>query len=367
MKQIGIYIHIPFCKQKCGYCSFNSGINFFVCKEYFDALNLEIINFSKSFSDTPVDSVFIGGGTPTCVDAEYIGQILKTIYEHFKIKNAEITIECNPESLTEDKVESYLKSGVNRFSAGIQSLNDNLLKTIGRAHNSKTAEKALKLLKTFNVQNINCDIMLNLPGQTLDNVFSTVDKLMQFEIPHLSAYSLSLEENTPMYNKFNLDEDSAAEIYEKLVEYLKQFNLFRYEVSNFSKPGFECRHNLKYWKRLDYYGFGVSAHSLFKNYRYENSSDIKGYIDRLKKNLPAFDVKQKISKTEREIEYLICNLRLERGFKLSEFKKLFNESFLEKYESKIKKVLSHLIMDKDNIKIHPQSFYIMNSILAEII
>jgi len=368
MKKIGIYIHIPFCKQKCSYCSFNSGINFSVCRDYFDALSLEIINFSKDgVLDTPVvDSIFIGGGTPTCVEVSYIEKILKTVYNNFKVENAEITIECNPESLTGNKLGSYLKSGVNRFSVGVQSLNDNLLKTIGRAHDSKAALKALKLLKACNVSNANCDIMLNLPEQTLEDVFSAVDKLLKFEIKHLSAYSLSLEENTPLYNKFKLDEDKAAEIYQKLVEYLKQFNLFRYEVSNFSKPGFECKHNLKYWKRQDYYGFGVSSHSLYKNYRFENCENINDYIYRLKNNLHAFDVKKKISRAEQEIEYLICNLRLEQGFSIEEFKDLFKANFLEKYELKLKKVLPFLIIDR-NVKIKPENFYILNSILTEII
>ena len=366
MQEVGLYIHIPFCKKKCGYCSFNSGVDFSVCKDYFEALNLEITNFSK-INDLVVDSIFLGGGTPTCVAAEYIEKILKTVHSNYKIENAEITIECNPESLTKSKVESYLKYGVNRFSVGVQSLNDKLLKTVGRVHDSKTALNALKLLKNFNVSDINCDIMLNLPGQTLDDIFFTVDKLMQFDIAHLSAYSLSLEENTPMCNKCQLDEDRAADYYENLVEYLKQFNLYRYEVSNFSKPGFECRHNLKYWKRCDYYGFGVAAHSLYKNYRYENCEDVNKYIDKLKNNLNAFNVRQKIEKHEQELEYLICNFRLEHGFKLSEFKKLFEADFLVKYEARLKKVLPHLITDKENIKINPQSFYILNSILTEII
>jgi oxygen-independent coproporphyrinogen-3 oxidase len=251
MESLGLYIHIPFCKKKCGYCSFNSGVDFSVCKNYFDALYLEIINFSKE-NDRVVDSIFIGGGTPTCVDAKYIEKLLKTVYDNFKLENPEITIECNPESLTADKIESYLKSGINRFSLGVQSLNDNLLNVIGRVHDSKTALNALKLLKNFDISNINCDIMLNLPGQKLNDVFTAVDGLLKFEITHLSAYSLSLEENTPMYNKFQSDEDKAADFYERLVEYLKQFDLYRYEVSNFSKQGFECRHNLKYWRRRDY-------------------------------------------------------------------------------------------------------------------
>jgi len=364
MKALGLYVHIPFCKQKCGYCSFNSNCNFSFCQNYFEALKREIKNFSK-INDTAVDTIFIGGGTPTSVDKIHIEDILKTIRDNFKAENAEITIECNPESLTEDKLQSYLKSGINRFSLGVQSLNDNLLRTIGRIHNSKTALNVLKMLKN-NVNNINCDIMLNLPNQTLDDVISTVDKLIQFEILHLSAYSLVLEDGVPMFDKFRLDEDKAADCYEKLLEYLKQFNLSRYEVSNFSVPGFECKHNLKYWRRFDYYGFGLSAHSLYKNYRYENCENINEYIERINNNLPAYNVKQKIEKDEQELEYLICNLRLEKGFELTEFKKLFKSDFLIKYETKLKKVSPFLITD-DFVRIKPESFYILNLILTEII
>ena len=369
MENLGLYFHIPYCVKKCRYCSFASGTDFLNVENYFNAVNLEIKNFTQNYdiSKYLVDTIFIGGGTPSCVDAKLIAGMLKCASDNFIFsQNAEISIECNPESVDGEKLDLYLKSGINRISLGVQSLNDDILKTIGRIHDAKTALDKLNLIKRCGFENINCDIMLNLPGQKMQDVLNDVDILIKNDIKHISAYSLSLEEGTSLfYDNVKLDEDYATDIYEALLNYLEGNGIYRYEVSNFCKADFECRHNLKYWKRHSYIGFGAAAHSFFDEERWENVNSAKDYILKLEdKKGPAIN-RQKVAINDREFEYLICNLRLIKGFNLNEFKKIFNIDFVEKYSKKLLKLKQFLEID-ETVKIKKDSFYILNSILSEL-
>ena len=297
MNGLEIYIHIPFCVKKCDYCDFLSAPADLETKEkYVEALINEIKLNKNKMSEYVVDTVFIGGGTPSLLEENQISKIMSVLRDNCNMsENPEITIECNPGTITESKLLEYKKSGINRISFGLQSANDEELKSIGRIHNYAGFLESYNLARKCGFDNINVDLMSALPGQTLKSYEETLNKVVRLEPEHISAYSLIVEENTLMYDRvkkaqikgINIlpDEESERKMYYLTNNILRSNGYRKYEISNYSKPGKECKHNIGYWQRKEYLGFGIGAASLYKENRYNNISDINKYIEVLTNNI----------------------------------------------------------------------------------
>lgn len=286
MKKLEIYIHIPFCAKKCDYCDFLSmRADEGTKREYVNGLIREIELSKDMMKGYKVDTVFIGGGTPSILREDYIEKIMQTLKDNCELsENAEITIECNPGTVNLKKLEAYKKSGINRISFGLQSANDNELRELGRIHDFEGFVESYKLARKAGFNNINVDLMSALPGQTLESYRDTLNKVIELNPEHISAYSLIVEDGTPMEERVeqNLvtlpDEDTEREMYYLTREIALKNGYKRYEISNYAKPGYECRHNEGYWKRVEYLGFGLGAASLYQNKRYSNVSNLNEYI-----------------------------------------------------------------------------------------
>ena len=324
----GIYIHIPFCVRKCLYCDFCSTADWSLQDEYVNAL----INEIKEYKGQEADTVFIGGGTPTVLKNKLI-DVIDAVKESFVLaENCEFTVEANPGTVDLSLLRKMKKAGVNRLSIGVQSFNDNELKALGRIHTAESAVKAFYLAREAGFDNINIDIMLSTPFQSMESVKNTLDIVKKLNPEHVSAYSLIIEEGTPFYNmELALpDEDTERDIYHYTVSFLANMGLERYEISNFAKPGYECSHNTKYWKCDEYLGFGVAAYSYNDSYRYGNTDNIEYYIQGNKEVY-----REKIDDNEKLKEKFMLGLRMSNGVKYEdEFKekidKLIDEGLLEK-------------------------------------
>jgi oxygen-independent coproporphyrinogen-3 oxidase len=282
--RFGVYIHIPFCVKKCNYCDFLSFAADEDAKQsYVNALISEINGLEGD--SRPVASIFIGGGTPSVLKASQIASVLEAVYGKFTIaENVEITIECNPETLTREKAESYIKSGINRISFGLQSADNSLLKVLGRIHTYEKFLESFQIARECGFHNINVDMMAALPGQSVENYLDGLCRVAELEPEHISAYSLIVEEGTSLYDNIGNypelpDEDAEREMYHKTKDLLAEYGYRRYEISNFAKQGFESRHNMSYWELTDYVGVGLGASGFYKGYRYKNTSDMAEYLN----------------------------------------------------------------------------------------
>lgn len=296
-RAMGIYIHIPFCIKKCNYCDFLSFCGDEELKtSYVNALTEEIKAYGRLYGKNGVNysasvpTVFFGGGTPSVLDTKYIDRIMAALHDFFDLSHTEeITIECNPGTINAAKLSDYKHLGINRLSIGLQSACSSELKALGRIHTYSDFVRGYNSARNKGFDNINVDIMSAIPGQTILSYKKTLDKVLSLEPEHISAYSLIIEENTPFYNIYEnykpdcgyaplTDEDTDREMYYMTDELLESFGLKRYEISNYAKKGFECKHNLSYWSRCHYLGFGLGASSFIDNVRFKNVSDIKEYI-----------------------------------------------------------------------------------------
>lgn len=323
-KPLGLYIHIPFCAKKCAYCDFYSAFpEGTVTARYLSALKSEIIKWG-GLTDRPIDTIYIGGGTPSIL-GEKIGDIVKTVYDNFSVeKNAEITVEANPCSVTSEFLKSARESGVNRLSIGVQSGNDNELKVLGRAHTAKTAENAVKLARKEGFDNISLDLMICLPDSDIKSLKENMDFIIDLNPEHISAYMLKVEEKTLFAKKeLNLpSEEEEAEQYLYMCDYLKKKGYEHYEISNFCKSGKESRHNLKYWQCEEYIGIGPSAHSFYEGKRFFYHPDLKKFI-----SCPETVVEGEGGDRE---EKLMLALRLKKGINLLEFFEEIPQKLIEK-------------------------------------
>lgn len=372
MKDLEVYIHIPFCERKCKYCNFVSYcVKEDVVTQYIDKLVLELkLKLNKNYN---VKTIFIGGGTPSLVDEKYIVKLLNIIKEYSLLNNnCEITIECNPNTTTKEKLVSYFNSGINRISFGAQSFNDELLKKIGRLHTSSQIFDAVNMAKDVGFKNISVDLMIGLPNQTLNDVKQDLININKLGVTHFSCYSLILEEDTPLFSdvaegKLVLpDDDATIEMYDFVTKFSKSMGYEKYEVSNFSLPGYECKHNLGYWKFEEYLGFGVAAHSYFNDFRFFNSSNLLDYI-----SLPfgEIEVKEKIGLVEKREEYIMLSLRTKWGIDLSGFNQLFNENLLKTKAGKIEELKAYNLIDYDETHLvaTEQGFHVLNKIILDLI
>lgn len=348
---ISLYIHIPFCKKKCLYCSFYS-----VSDDYKAEYTEAIIRCVKKYGGKTLKSIYIGGGTPSVMSPHDIGRIFDAIYKNFTVSyGAEITVEVNPESVNGDFLDALNTSGVNRISMGVQSFCDKELLAIGRLHDAKTAKTAVSLCRQHGFDNISCDLIFGLPYQTEDSLKTSVNTLVSLDIPHISCYNLQLEEGTPICDYAHLvpDEDGQAKMYYLVCNTLKNAGYSHYEISNFCKDGYKARHNSAYWDDSDYLGLGPAAHSRIGDMRYSFDADIKKFIN----GNFEFDSSEKI--TDPLFEKIMLRLRTSDGLDLKYTKNsdlfinnLIKEGFAVKNNGKL------ILTDK--------GFYLSNSIIAEI-
>ncbi|MBQ7500346.1 MAG: radical SAM family heme chaperone HemW, partial [Clostridia bacterium] len=263
MKKLGLYIHMPFCRQKCEYCDFYSGNEYKDYKKYINALMLHMEDYSPVVSDYETDTIFIGGGTPSCVPVKYILELIDGIYSYFKVPlSAEFTIEANPATVNFTGLKRYLQAGINRLSLGCQSSFDNELAALGRIHDYDAFEQTFIAARDAGFEIINVDLMYGIPEQTKDSFMKTLERICELNPEHISVYGLKVEDNTPFGQKAARGElilpgeDEEFEMYSSAIKYLKTMGYSQYEISNFAKPGYECRHNLKYWNMGEYLGLG---------------------------------------------------------------------------------------------------------------
>lgn len=378
-KELSIYIHIPFCYSKCYYCDFNSYTdkNKYI-EKYIEYLKKEIDLYSETLKQHKLKTVFFGGGTPSHIDARYISEILKYLYSKIDTSSiVEVTIESNPKTLDLNKLNTYKSAGVNRISLGVQTLDDNLLKSIGRAHTAKDFYNTYKMLRDSGFKNINVDIMFNLPGQSLEDLMDTLTKVISLDVTHISLYSLNIEENTPffeMYEKGEIslsDEDIEREMYHKSIEFLENEGYHQYEISNFAKLDYECQHNLIYWKLEPYIGLGLSAHSNIDSLRYGNVDSFDDYFKLLDNNkLPIDESSKEFIKKDMEIaEYIMLGLRLNSGLDKGEFKKKYKTDIEDMFNNKFQQFKDEdlIIESEDKIKLTAKGLDLCNIVFMEIL
>lgn len=339
MKKIGIYIHIPFCIKKCYYCDFISyPKSRDKIAEYIDYLLLEIELYRDILKDYTINTIFIGGGTPSCIDEEYISKILDYIHKNYNTSNLEeITIEANPGTLSKQKLKSYKSFGINRISIGVQSLDDKLLKDIGRVHTSIDFYRNYETIRNLGFDNVNVDLIFGLPNQTIDQCETTLKDIIKLDVEHISYYSLILEDGTLLKKRYEEgkidlpDEDKERYMYHKGVKLLKENGYDHYEISNFSKRGYRCKHNLVYWQLSPYIGFGIAAHSNLDNRRFWNHVNFENYYRCLKYHQLPIAGEEIINRDMEMAEYLIMGLRLIEGIDKMKFYQRFNVSVDEIY------------------------------------
>lgn len=357
-KKLGIYIHIPFCIRKCEYCDFLSGpAKEEVRNRYMEQLLLDI----KSVKDKEiyeVDTIFIGGGTPTVIPPQRIQEVLFELHNHFTISSTvEITIEANPGTVTKESLDLYRKSGINRISFGLQSMDDGELELLGRIHRKRDFLKAFTMAREAGFTNINIDLMSGLPGQTVESFRNTLRAVGKLDPEHISVYSLILEEGTPFYEKYREDEqareqgrepellpgeDAEREMYENTKTILEEYGYYRYEISNYAKDGFECRHNLKYWDRQDYLGLGLGAASFLNPCRFKKTESLDAYLagDFNEKDLEYMDGKDAMA------EFMFLGLRKERGVSRKDFFQCFQKEMEQIYGELFRKLTEEGLLRK---------------------
>lgn len=354
MDEFSLYIHMPFCIKKCLYCDFNSGPeNLKHIKEYVEALKTELNIYSNKVKGRKLHTIFFGGGTPSAIEVSYIEDIMKEINLNYDTeKLEEVTIEVNPGTCDIDKFERYKKAGINRISIGLQTTEDELLKKIGRIHTYNEFLNTFNLARKAGFDNINVDLMFNLPSQTIEMLEESILKICKLDVEHISFYSLKIEDDTEferMYSKGEieiLDDEQEREMYHRGIELLIQNKYEHYEISNFAKKDKRCKHNLVYWKMIDYIGIGVSASSNIFNKRFSNTFDIKIYIKELKHSKLPIDEEESIEKEMEMAEYMFLNLRLSDGVIIEEFKNRFEKDILEVYESEIEQNIKKKLIEK---------------------
>ena len=373
--EIGVYVHIPFCKKKCDYCDFISYCNKDnLIYDYVQAVKAEI----QSQNIKPeITTIYIGGGTPSYIDSKYIIEILEKIKEKNVSSNAEITIEVNPGTVTKEKLEDYIKSGINRISIGLQTTNDELLKQIGRIHNFTQFLETYKLAKKVGFKNINVDLMLGLPNQRIKDLKESLEQIIKLKPKHISVYSLIVEDGTPIANKIEKgemqlpDEELERNMYWFVKNTLELNGFIHYEISNFAKKGYESKHNLNCWNQKEYIGIGASAHSYRDITRYSNTENIEEYIENV--NNGNFNRNKIIHEVQKEDdakkEFMLLGLRKIKGVDINLFKNKFGDNPIYLFRNELKKLTDErlLIIDDNNIRLTNKGLDLANLVWEEFI
>lgn len=362
-----IYIHIPFCASRCAYCDFYSTTDNGKQKQYIKAVKSEIAAYAKIKPFSTVDTLYIGGGTPSLLYSGAISEILEQLKRGFDLQIKEFTVECNPDSFNEAKAFELKDCGVNRVSIGVQSLNQKSLNAVNRIHSIQQAKQAIKLsAKHFNVS---ADLILGLPYQEKGDITDFIEFINGEGVKHFSAYELSLEQGTVLKSKVEqnilcvADDDRLADLYDFTLETAAKYRYHRYEVSNFCVDGFESKHNYGYWSGAKYIGIGAAAAGFLGDVRYKNVSDISKYIDMSAKELPIFE-SQKLDKEELLYERIILGLRTEKGINIKQLERDFCINFEQKYAKTLQKTGKYLTKNGDFLCVKPQFFNVLNQILV---
>ena len=380
-EELGIYIHIPFCMQKCLYCDFVSYINKSECvKEYINCMIKEIQSYD--FKKYNITTIYIGGGTPSFIESDYIKEIINVIQNKLekndtRWEDIEITIEVNPGTVTLEKLNDYKTVGINRISLGLQATQDRLLKQIGRIHNYKDFLEAYELLKRVGFNNINVDLMIGLPNQSIKDLKESLEKIIKLDPNHISVYSLIIEDGTPISKlldeeKIKLpDEEIERQMYWYVKNKLELNGYNHYEISNFSKKGKESKHNLNCWKQKQYIGVGAAAHSYFKDIRYSNTNNIEEYIKNIKENNIEKNrkIEEKQTIEDKKNEFMMLGFRMIEGVNIADFKAKFVDNPLYLYREKIKKLTDEGLIEVDlnNIKLTNKGLDLANVVFEEFI
>ena len=411
-KELELYVHIPFCVRKCAYCDFLSApADMQERTLYVDALTKEIWAEKEEYRNYKVSTIFLGGGTPSVLGEDEIAEIFRALYESFDISDsAEITMEVNPGTVTEGKAAVWKKCGVNRLSIGLQSVNDDELRMLGRIHTYREFLNTWEAVRGAGFRNVNIDLISAIPGQTLESWCRTLRTAAELEPEHISAYSLIIEEGTPFYEQYGEeagcnfetendkareadgcqtvlpplpDEDTEREIYKATEEILAGYGYHRYEISNYAKDGYECRHNLGYWERKEYLGLGLGASSLIDECRFHNTEDMKKYLEFFEKSAsdPAglsnstdclSGIREEVESLSREDqmeEFMFLGLRKTEGISMNEFCKAFDRDIFEVYGPQIRKMEEQglLIVQDGRIRLTERGTDVSNYVFSEFI
>ena len=388
-KNIGIYVHIPFCKKKCEYCDFKS----FVGKEnmidqYMKWVNYELksigegnrLDYEKNLDDLIiVKTIYIGGGTPSILPPKYISDILNTIKDNYTIdnKNLEVTIEVNPGTVNEEKLTKYKECGINRLSIGLQATQNKVLNTLGRIHTYNDFLDTYNSARKIGFNNINVDLMIGIPGQSLETVQESIEEIIKLSPEHISTYSLIIEEGTPFFNKLAKneitlpDEEIERQMYWMVKKKLEEAGYIHYEISNFAKKGYESKHNLACWNQEEYVGVGAAAHSYTNNVRYSNVCEIEEYINNYENNNETnnFIFHEKQTKDSKMKEFMLLGLRKINGIQVQEFKNRFGENPIYLYRKELNKLVNEnlLEIDGDTIKLTKKGLDLANLVWEEFV
>ena len=370
MKPLSLYLHLPFCVRKCAYCDFPSHTG----REqdipaYVEALKTEITEAGRKWPERRVETIFFGGGTPSILTGDQMKSLMDAICSSFCVApDAEISMEANPGTLTAAKLAAYRAAGINRLSIGVQALNDRLLQNIGRIHTTREAIESVSMAKDAGFDSLNIDLMYGLPGQSVEDFTDTLNHALTLPVTHLSMYSLIVEEGTPLYRRVEQGEsvpgdEEALAMQHAAAQIAAGRGLFRYEISNYAKPGFECRHNLVYWRRGDYLGLGCAAHSLMDNARFSNTTSLSEYLSGIRQT----DY-QPLDQTDALTETVMLALRTCEGMDMSLYRALSGMAFSKK-EGTIQRLLSEdLAVSKDNrLSLTERGMDVLNAVIEALI
>lgn len=346
MEPVGIYIHIPFCVRKCNYCDFPSYPGFEgIFHEYAEAVCKEMEQLLRKYGRLTADSVFIGGGTPSLLSAQELSLIVHKLKKAFDIQEGtEITLEANPGTISLEKAEAWQSLGINRISIGLQAAQDRLLAFMGRIHTRNMFTESIGIIRNVGIKNINADIIFGVPSQSMEDWLETLQIVLQTGVSHVSAYSLQVEEDTPWFKLQKegklpyVDEDLERDMYGRTLEKLAENGFIHYEISNFAKPGFESRHNLKYWTGRPYLGIGAAAHSFIHDIRASNVCNPQEYIRKIRNNESPQTNREHIGLQEKLSERFFLGLRLIRGVSLKSLQDEFGQQAIDKYRDTIKQL-----------------------------
>jgi len=376
----GVYLHIPFCLKKCGYCDFYSVIKDTSLINKFLKLSQQEIEFYADhpvFSKCEFQTLYFGGGTPSILSSEQIAELVNKVQSNFQLPGKfEFTIEANPETLSLEKLMEYRSIGVNRLSIGIQSFSDSELKIMGRIHDSNQAQNSIRWAREAGFDNISLDLIFAIPYQTTSNWMQNLNLAISFQPEHISVYCLTIEEGTPLAHKTSTgslrksDDETEREMYLKTIEVLVESGYQQYEISNFAKSGFECKHNLGYWNWSPYLGIGPSAHSFWRFHRQWNTRSIHQYLQMISDKNNAVDDAEELSDQQKMLEFIYLNLRKCSGIDLQQFEGIFQISFMNKFDKIIDKLNDYkenrlLTLDKKHLKLTPFGFVIFDEICQQ--
>lgn len=373
-KELELYLHIPFCAKKCDYCDFLSfPANESIKREYVETLKREIEEVGDKYQNYQVSTIFVGGGTPSALNSSYIVEIFDKLRGKFHIAcNAEISMEANPGTVTKEKLSDWRRAGINRLSIGLQSADNRELKRLGRIHTWEDFLESFWQAREEGFSNLNVDLMSALPGQTMDGWMETLKRTAAQEPEHISAYSLIIEEGTPFYERYGgkkgeallPDEDTDREMYHETRAFLDSCGYERYEISNYAKPGRECRHNIGYWTGVPYLGLGLGAASYIEGIRFSNTRNLKEYLA----GKPGNDRdRQVLTKKDMEEEFFFLGLRLAAGVSLKEFERRFGVPAEEVYPGLMERMVKEgaALLERDRFFLTEYGIDVSNYVMAQ--